>query len=287
MAALTPPQVPSPAPFGGPKLSTQARVPNAPQTTHVGAPPSRDGRAYYAQKAREAARRYGVPEQLFVAQIQWESGFNPTARGKDGEVGIAQIMPLWRREVDPTNPEQSLDWAAQHMAALYKNLGSWELALAGYNAGGATVKRYKGIPPYAGTQKYVAGIMRMAGMANEGLTGRTRTEAELIRGARQRYGLPPWGSPANIPADLPPATMPPQLRGNTTAPGGQAPPAPGLPSFPLPKTEMPAVSMASLLPQMIADPKADRIAMLIKMLPFLSPQVKAALPKEYQPFLTE
>src|SRR5712671_1374894 len=47
----------------------------------------------YRTMAWNDAISAGIPAQYFVNQINMESGFNPDARGGDGEIGIAQFMP--------------------------------------------------------------------------------------------------------------------------------------------------------------------------------------------------
>lgn len=116
------------------------------------------------QMAINAANKYGVPADLFLAQINHESGFNPNAKSKAGAQGIAQIMPATAKSwgvKDPFNPKEALDAAAKNMASYAKTYGGdWDKALAAYNAGVGAVAKYKGIPPYKETQNYVKAINR-------------------------------------------------------------------------------------------------------------------------------
>lgn len=79
----------------------------------------------------------GIPPQLFVKQINQESGFQPYVVSQAGAIGIAQIMPStaseWR--VNPHDPIASLKAAAEAMAWYVNHYGSFEKALACYNAG--------------------------------------------------------------------------------------------------------------------------------------------------------
>jgi hypothetical protein len=92
-----------------------------------------------------AAKRNGVPMDLFERQISQESGFSPKAyNAKSGATGIAQIIPRWHPGVDPTDPIASLDYAAKWMADLRRIYGSWRAALAAYNWGPANVAKWDG-----------------------------------------------------------------------------------------------------------------------------------------------
>ena len=72
-------------------------------------------------------------------------------------MGLAQLMPDTARAlgVDPTDPGQNLDGGARYLRRQYDTFGTWDLALAAYNAGPGAVEQYGGIPPYAETQNYV------------------------------------------------------------------------------------------------------------------------------------
>lgn len=107
--------------------------------------------------ARAAARRHGVPEDLFLRLVQQESGWNDKALSHKGAIGLAQLMPGTARTlgVDPNDPVQNLDGGARYLATQYRAFKSWRLALAAYNAGPGAVQKYDGVPPYKETKNYV------------------------------------------------------------------------------------------------------------------------------------
>lgn len=115
----------------------------------------------YVSVARKAAQAAGIDPNIFVRMIAAESGFNPHAVSPAGAIGIAQIMPSTARGwgVNPRDPVASLYAAARAIRRYLDEFGSYELALAAYNAGPGAVKRYGGVPPYAETQRYVARIL--------------------------------------------------------------------------------------------------------------------------------
>lgn len=118
-------------------------------------------RGPYLEQARTAARRYGVPEDLFLRLVQQESNWNPTAKSHKGALGLAQLMPQTARElgVNPHQPSENLRGGAKYLAQQYRTFGSWRLALAAYNAGPHAVRKYGGVPPYKETQNYVRKIL--------------------------------------------------------------------------------------------------------------------------------
>jgi len=111
----------------------------------------------YLAMARNAARKYGVPEELFLRLVQQESGWKPHIKSHKGAYGLAQLMPATAKTlgVDPADPAQNLDGGARYLKAQYDRFGNWRLALAAYNAGPGAVIKYDGIPPYKETQNYV------------------------------------------------------------------------------------------------------------------------------------
>lgn len=136
----------------------EIRVPGTP-----GSVPKFTGkyRGQYLQSAKDAARRNGIPEDLFLRLVTQESGWNTQARSHKGAMGLAQLMPGTARllGVDPRDPAQNLDGGARYLAEQYRTFGDWRLALAAYNAGPEAVRKYGGIPPYRETQNYVVAIL--------------------------------------------------------------------------------------------------------------------------------
>lgn len=159
------PQAPQ-GPQGPPQLGGQNRIEGPTWADQRG---GGDLQSY----ARQAAQRLNVDPDIFVAQINQESGFNPTARSPAGASGIAQIVPQYHPGVDTSDPYASLDYAAHLMRSnLDKYDGDYAKALAAYNAGGGNVDKYGGVPPFEETQRYVRNILggRTTPSPTEGVT---------------------------------------------------------------------------------------------------------------------
>lgn len=119
------------------------------------------GNAEYDDMIVRAASAYDIPANLLFCLLNQESGFNPNAVSPCGAIGIAQFMPDTAESlgVDPSDPGSAIPGAAKLLRMNYDTFGSWELALAAYNAGAGAVEKYGGIPPYRETQNYVSSIM--------------------------------------------------------------------------------------------------------------------------------
>jgi soluble lytic murein transglycosylase-like protein len=115
----------------------------------------------YLEVARAAARKHGVPEEMFLRLVQQESGWNAGAVSNAGATGLAQLMPGTAAHlgVDINDPSQNLEGGARYLKMMYDRFGSWRLALAAYNAGPIAVEKSGGIPDYAETKNYVIAIL--------------------------------------------------------------------------------------------------------------------------------
>ena len=123
--------------------------------------------AAYAGTIEQAAASNGIPASLLAALLYHESRFEPGAVSSAGAEGIAQFMPATAAGmgVDPTNPTESIEGAAQLLGSYTRQFGSYSDALAAYDAGSSAVERYGGIPPYAETQAYVPAVLSLAGLS--------------------------------------------------------------------------------------------------------------------------
>ena len=113
----------------------------------------------YQTEIAAAARDYGVDEAVVRAIIHAESAFNPNALSRVGAQGLMQLMPATARRFGVSNAfdaSQNIRGGVQYLAWLLKRFnGDVSLAAAGYNAGEGAVDKYRGVPPYSETQRYV------------------------------------------------------------------------------------------------------------------------------------
>jgi soluble lytic murein transglycosylase-like protein len=78
-------------------------------------------------------------------------------------MGLMQVMPATARQYglrNPYDPVANIEAGSRHLKSLLDRL-PLTLALAAYNAGEATVQRFRGVPPYAETEKYVSTILAL------------------------------------------------------------------------------------------------------------------------------
>ena len=103
--------------------------------------------------------RYDVDPLLIKAVIVAESGFKVNAVSRVGAQGLMQLMPGTAKAMgvkDSFNPEHNIAGGVKYLKKLLdKYNGNVEIALAAYNAGSRNVWKYKGVPPYRETKKYI------------------------------------------------------------------------------------------------------------------------------------
>jgi soluble lytic murein transglycosylase-like protein len=113
--------------------------------------------------ADAAADKYGLPRALVRSVMSAESGLQANAISPKGAIGLMQLMPGTAEQlgVDPWDPAQNVEGGTRHLRDLLAKYdgGLW-YALAAYNAGPGAVEKYKGVPPYRETIRYIGAIQR-------------------------------------------------------------------------------------------------------------------------------
>lgn len=115
----------------------------------------------YAELVRGASERHRVDADILHALIEIESGYRADAESSRGAMGLMQLMPdtAARYKVrDPFDPAANIDAGARFLRQLFDEFGM-RGGLAAYNAGAGSVRRFRGIPPYPETRRYVARIL--------------------------------------------------------------------------------------------------------------------------------
>lgn len=130
----------------------------------VPVPQSGDRFTRYDAIIEEAARLYQLPPDFVRAVIKVESNFQPDVVSRVGAIGLMQMMPGTARSmgvVNPFDPRQNIFGGTRYLRLL-ANLfhGDLVLTIAAYNAGEGAVQRYRGVPPYEETQRYVQRVLR-------------------------------------------------------------------------------------------------------------------------------
>lgn len=142
--------------------------------------------ADYTQQLQGSARRHGLDPYLILALAAQESTFDAGISSSAGAIGLMQIMPATGRAVARqigikgfsarrlTDPEINMTIGTTYFADLMEQFGQAAYALAGYNAGGHRVVKWRAerpnLPldewiddiPFPETQNYVKRILGTA-----------------------------------------------------------------------------------------------------------------------------
>jgi len=117
----------------------------------------------YDAHIREAALLYQLPEPFIRAVMQVESNFYPDVVSVDGAMGLMQLMPATAASMgvtDAFDPRQNVLGGTRFLRLLANRFkGDLILTVAAYNAGEGAVNKYRGVPPYAETRRYVRRVL--------------------------------------------------------------------------------------------------------------------------------
>jgi soluble lytic murein transglycosylase-like protein len=125
------------------------------------------GRQSVERLIERLAPQYALDPALVKQVVAAESAFDSNARSPKNAQGLMQLIPATAARFGVSNPwdaEQNLRGGMAYLSWLLGRFrGDVRLALAGYNAGEGAVMRHGGLPPYAETRNYVAGIISRYG----------------------------------------------------------------------------------------------------------------------------
>ena len=126
--------------------------------------PSPDRYQRYDAHITEAARLYQLPVPFIRAIMRVESDFSPAVVSHAGAMGLMQLMPRTANAMgvrDPFDPRQNIFGGTRYLRILANRFnGDLVLTIAAYNAGEGAVMRYRGVPPYDETRRYVQNVLR-------------------------------------------------------------------------------------------------------------------------------
>lgn len=117
------------------------------------------------------ASQYNVPEYVVYAVINTESGFNASLESPTGERGLMQMSPeLFAlisseqhldEKIDADalfDPEISIRYGVYYLRYLFNEFQSWSTAIAAYDAGESTVKKWLDNIKYSSDRKNLTSI---------------------------------------------------------------------------------------------------------------------------------
>lgn len=137
----------------------------------------------YMEVVEKYSDEYSVPKELIFAVIKAESDFKSDAVSGKGAIGLMQLMPetyawLCEKSGDVNTdsnflytPEVNIRYGTYYLDMLYSEFGSWENALAAYNAGPANVRKWLKDPslsengalsdiPFGETRNYIERVFK-------------------------------------------------------------------------------------------------------------------------------
>ena len=161
---------PDEVPYPVPAAEIVAVAEMTPAPAAVSAPPAPVADAVlaarpFAELISTVAASQDLDARLIHAVIEQESNYQARARSKKGARGLMQLMPATARQYGVRNsydPRSNIEAGVRHLKDLLSRL-ELPTALAAYNAGEGTIRRYGGLPPFPETQNYVRRILQRAG----------------------------------------------------------------------------------------------------------------------------
>jgi len=112
------------------------------------------------QKIINQSKIMGVDPAIVLSIAKAESGFNQSAKGAGGHIGVFQLSRATAKNcgVNPHNLDDNIKGGIMYYKKMYDMFGSTELAVAAYNVGPEAVKRCNNTVP-KNSKPFVSRIM--------------------------------------------------------------------------------------------------------------------------------
>ena len=112
------------------------------------------------QNIIKQAKEMGVEPAIVLSIAKTESGFNQSAYGAGGHIGVFQFSHSTAKHLglDPYKLDDNIKGGITYYKNMYDRFGSMELAVAAYNSGPEAVKRSGNTVPKH-SQRFVTRIM--------------------------------------------------------------------------------------------------------------------------------
>lgn len=117
----------------------------------------------YDSIIKRVAKKYKLNPMLVSAVIKAESNGDPKAVSTAGAKGLMQLIDSTASDMgvqDVFDPHENIEGGTKYLRKMINRFGDIKKALAAYNAGPETVKRYEGVPPYRETKNYVEKVLK-------------------------------------------------------------------------------------------------------------------------------
>jgi len=142
----------------------------------------------YKSTIEKYARLHRIDADFVLAIVAVETCFNARATSPVGAKGLMQLMPATAKRfgVDRrSNVNQSIKGGTKYLKFLMRHYKSnMRHVAAAYNAGEGRVDRYKGVPPYRETRRYVRNVLRIYNKLNN--HRRSIKKSTKIQGVHQK-----------------------------------------------------------------------------------------------------
>jgi len=148
----------------------------------------------HARLINRLAPEFGIQPRLALAIAEIESDFDPAARSPRDAVGLMQLIASTAERFgvkDRSDPEQNVRGGLAYLRWLMAYFrGRVALVVAAYNAGEGAVAKYRDVPPFPETRRYVERVRALYPSERHGFDASPAAEAttSMPEGVRSEGG---------------------------------------------------------------------------------------------------